>query len=334
MAKVADGVDEASLLSSVPLASSGAPDVVGAFRFLCAPSHISYDDPILHPGKPGANDHLHIFFGNTQANANSTYKTLRTSGDSTCRNMLNRSAYWQPAMLGKNTSGQDVVIVEDYTNFYYKRRPASDPAAEGKPVPIPRGLKFVFGGTGRPARFKCLSADGNHNITNWLPTLQEALSLCSAGQRIDMLQETPECWNGSSLDSSDHRSHMAFLMRDKNTGKEYCPATHPYLIPRLTFQRIFTIRADDVTSTWRLSSDMPGDIPGAMAHADYFMAWNDEVHERLTAACVDKLLNCSSGNLGDGSKMIANKLYTNGMAAPGRRVPVPKRGEVASLLIN
>lgn len=334
MAKVADGLNTSSFLTNISLASSGAPDVVGAFRFLCAPSHISYDDPIVHPSKPGANAHLHIFFGNTETDANSTYQSLRTSGDSTCRNMLNRSAYWQPAMLGKNTSGQDVVIVEDYTNFYYKARPAGDPNAEGRQIAIPRGLQFVFGGMGQPAQFKCITADGNGNVTDWLPTLRDALSLCAVGQKIDVKQTTPECWDGKNLDSPDHRSHMMFLMRDKATGKQFCPSSHPYLMPRLTFQRIFTIRADDVTTTWRLSSDMPGDAPGSMAHADYMMAWNDEVHERWMAACINKLLTCADGNLGDGAKMNANPIYTKGMAATARRVPVPKRGEVTSLLIK
>jgi hypothetical protein len=334
LAAVDDGLVESTYLNTVSLASSAAPDVVGAFRFLCPPSHISYDDPIVHPGQPGANEHLHIFFGNTETNASSTFQSLRTSGDSTCRNILNRSAYWQPAMLGKNTAGQDVVIVEDYTNFYYKRRPASDPAAEGIPVALPRGLKFVFGGMGHPARFKCLTPDGNHNVTDWLPTLQQALSLCAAGQKIDMIQTTPECWDGKSLDSADHRSHLTFVLRDKNSGKEFCPTTHPYLLPRLTFQRIFTIRSDDVTTTWRLSSDMPGDEPGSMAHADYIMAWNDDVHDRWMGACINKLLNCSDGNLGDGAKLVANDLYRNAMASPGRRTPVPKRGEVISLLLR
>jgi hypothetical protein len=332
IAAVADGLDVPSLLSAIPAASSNAPDVVGAFRFLCPPSHISYDDPIVHPGQPGANEHLHIFFGNTGTNANSTYQSLRQSGDSTCRNMLNRSAYWQPAMIGKNTSGQDVVVVEDYTNFYYKRRPEGDPKAEGIPVALPRGLKFVFGGMEHPARFKCMTADGNHNVTNWLPTLQETLAVCGAGQRIDMAQSTPECWDGIHLDTADHRSHLVFLSRDKNTGKEFCPSTHPYLLPRLTFQRIFTIRADDITTTWRLSSDMPGDVPGSMAHADYMMAWNDQTMDRWMSNCINKLLTCSDGNLGDGSRMAANSLYKNGMAQSARRTPVPARGQVISLL--
>ena len=332
LAAVDDGLPLSNYLSTVSLASSNAPDVVGAFRFLCPASHISYDDPIVHPGQPGANEHLHIFFGNTETNASSTYESLRTSGDSTCRNMLNRSAYWQPAMLGKNTAGQDVVIVEDYTNFYYKRRSANDPAAEGIPVALPRGLKFVFGGMERPARFKCIRDDRTES--EWLPTLREALSICPAGKQIDMAQSTPECWDGKNLDSADHRSHLSFLLRDKNSGKEYCPSTHPYLLPRLTFQRIFTIRPDDVTTTWRLSSDMPGDEPGSMAHADYIMAWNDEVHDRWMGSCINKLLTCSDGNLGDGAKLAANDLYRNAMASPGRRAPVPNRGEVLSLLLK
>ena len=334
LSAVADGLDISSMLDeTVPVARSNAPDVVGAFRFLCPPSHISYDDPIVHPGAPGANEHLHIFFGNTKTDADSTYQSLRTSGDGTCRNALNRSAYWQPAMLGKNTAGQDVVVVEEFTDFYYKRRPANDPDAEGIPVPLPRGLRFVFGGIDQPARFKCISADQKHNVTDWLPTLQQALSLCSAGEHLDMAQSTPECWDGKNIDSADHRSHLVFLLRDANTGKEFCPSTHPYLIPRLHFQRFFTIRPDDITSTWHLSSDMPGDTPGSSAHADYIMAWNDKVMDRWMAACINKLLTCSDGNLGDGSKMIPNALYKHAMAAPDRRVPVPRKGEVVSLLL-
>src|SRR5262245_35670801 len=49
---------------------------VGAFRFICNVSHLLPDDPIVYPGRPGAS-HLHVFFGNTMANAYSTYETLR-----------------------------------------------------------------------------------------------------------------------------------------------------------------------------------------------------------------------------------------------------------------
>jgi len=123
--------------------SSGAPDVVGAFRFICTPSHEAKDDPIVFPGQPGRS-HLHQFFGNSLADANSTYRSLRTSGESTCTNALNRSAYWMPAML----NGKGGVVRPDYVSIYYKRRPESDPECQrmGKAcVDLPRGLRFVFG---------------------------------------------------------------------------------------------------------------------------------------------------------------------------------------------
>lgn len=71
-----------------------------------------------------------------------------------------------------------------------------------------------------------------------------------------------------------------------------------------------------------------------MAHADYMMGWNDEAHERWMAACINLLRNCSDGDFGDGAKMIANDLTKNGISAEARRIPVPKRGEVVSLLIS
>jgi hypothetical protein len=40
----------------------------------------------------------------------------------------------------------------------------------------------------------------------------------------------PECWDGKSLDSEDHSSHVRYM---NNNG---CPASHPILLPTLKFQ--------------------------------------------------------------------------------------------------
>ena len=63
---------------------------------MCKPGQILRDDPIVYPGQAGAS-HLHQFWGNLGANANSNYQSLRTTGQSTCDNRgtntpLNRSA--------------------------------------------------------------------------------------------------------------------------------------------------------------------------------------------------------------------------------------------------
>src|SRR6478752_5197313 len=74
------------------------PSRYGTFRIPCAYSHMAYDDPIVFAGSPGAS-HLHVFFGNTSVDANSTQQSL-DAGGSTCRGgTANRSAYWMPAMI-------------------------------------------------------------------------------------------------------------------------------------------------------------------------------------------------------------------------------------------
>ena len=56
---------------------SAKPDVVGAFRFICGAGQILYDDPIVYPGQPGRS-HLHQFYGNTAADAHSTFASIRS----------------------------------------------------------------------------------------------------------------------------------------------------------------------------------------------------------------------------------------------------------------
>lgn len=96
--------------------SKVATDVDAKLRFLCVFSHLSYDDPILFPGIPNAT-HLHLFFGNTLTDYNSTYASLRASGDGTCQGgPLNRTGYWMPAMI--DSSLNKVRIPIDFQWYY------------------------------------------------------------------------------------------------------------------------------------------------------------------------------------------------------------------------
>ena len=332
--QVPSGLPVASLLGPSRIPPSAAPDVVGAFRFLCGPGQLSYDDPIVYPGKPGA-AHLHQFFGNLGANAHSTYDSLRKSGESTCQNALNRSAYWMPAML----DGKGKVVRPDWVSIYYKRRPKSDPfctrAAKGC-VGIPRGLRFVFGwDQHRPTEpqpenaklfnFKCVQGWDPVNAAS--PDMVETMQVCKPGQWLNASISTPECWNGVDLDTSDHRSHLAMMARNVNSGKMSCPATHPYIIPQFTMGVAYSIEAGDTPELWHLSSDhmLPPALrrPGASFHSDYFEAWEDDIRLRWEAACLEKMLNCSDGDLGDGQILSRGKHYPQRQVSP-RLVAVPK----------
>jgi hypothetical protein len=333
--QIASGLQVAGLVEAAAVPPSAAPDVVGAFRFLCSAGQVSYDDPIVYPGQPGK-AHLHQFFGNLEANASSTYDSLRKSGESTCQNELNRSAYWMPAML----DGKGNVVRPDYVSVYYKRRPASDPfcttAAKGC-VQLPRGLRYVFGwDQSRPSEaqpenqelisFKC--------IQDWTPTtasypdMVEVMKACKPGQQLMAQIHSPDCWDGVHLDSPDHRSHVAQMVRDANTGQLSCPATHPYNIAQFTLGVVYSIEAGDDPTLWQLASDhmLPTNLrrPGASFHSDWFGAWEDSILQRWHRGCIDRMLNCSDGDLGDGQGMRRGKYYPVGKANP-RLVPVPRQ---------
>jgi predicted xylan-binding protein with Ca-dependent carbohydrate-binding module/uncharacterized protein DUF1996 len=93
--RISDGVGVDRIQATTEQAFPSS-DGTGDFRTRCTPSHFAFDDPIVYPGQSGQS-HMHVFFGNTGSNANSTSESLRTTGNSTCRGgTINRSSYWVP----------------------------------------------------------------------------------------------------------------------------------------------------------------------------------------------------------------------------------------------
>jgi hypothetical protein len=296
------------------VAPTGRPDEVGAFRFICQPGQVRRDDPIVYPGQPGKS-HLHQFFGNTTANAFSTYGSLRVKGDSTCSNMLNRSAYWIPAML----DGKGKVVRPDYVTIYYKRLPASSPRCQtmGKAcVTLPRGMRYIFGynmATGEAKHFH-FDCNGPTGTPGNYPDIVTAAKNCPVGNRLGAILNGPDCWDGRNLNSTDHRKHVAYAGYGWS-GRYECPATHPYIIPAFTLGAWYEVDENldksgewnPGTSTWSLSSDsmpgMPQMRPGSTLHGDWLGAWDDGVMQMWVENCINKLLSCNGGDLGNGKQL-------------------------------
>ena len=334
--KIATNFDSTTMFADRPLPGDMGSDIVGAFRFICQPSHNLYDDPIVFPGQPGK-AHLHTFYGNTEANANSTYESLRTSGDSTCRNAMNRSAYWMPAML----NGRGGVVMPEYTIVYYKRVPADNERCQREKacIGLPRGLRYVFGNTSQGAvgdnkvSISCSDLDGTSG--NKYDNIPQAAAECEVGGTLYVGIHSPECWNGTDLDSLDHRSHMADSVRNAETNwKKQCPTSHPYLLPKFTLRAKYTIdetldRSGDLSTsrqTWHFSSDrMEGKTPhiaGTTFHGDWFGAWDDEVLEEWVKHCIDGFLSCNDANLGAGRGL---RNLTPKQPTMSGTVPMPAR---------
>lgn len=342
------------LIGGQPIPGSGAPDTVGAFRFICKHTGSRYDDHVAKYQQPGTS-HLHDNTGHRGWNASSNYGNLRVSGGSDCNDVegadrnpvrttwaANRTSYLQPALL----DGKGNVINADLTAFYYKRRPKTDPIVSnpanaqymGQAVPLPNGIKFIF---------------GNHPENSSLPFDNTMFYMCTVNASIsygsnmlgalaackgtsgqfEIRAQAPGCWDGVNLDSADHRSHLAYASYG-GWGYQKCDAGHPYVIPEFTYAAQYTILAtDDITKIHWSSDEMDLTKPqGWSFHIDYGpAAWDPIVLKMWTDNCIDKLLNCSAGDLGNGFRLKGaaqpiyriNGSYVPAWVNPVRLTPVP-----------
>lgn len=155
---------------------------------------------------------------------------------------------------------------------------------------------------------------------------------CPAGNTLMVTLASPDCWDGKTLDSADHRSHVVRQEVNPNDGRSYCPRSHPIVLPQFTVGVAYTVAAGERIQDWYLSSDrMPGmpQMPsGGTFHADWYGAWDDATLRTWTANCIDRLLSCSAGQLGDGTIMRRPAGY--GLVANPRLVPIPARPAAAT----
>lgn len=268
--------------------NNGSPDpgyAESKLRIHCMPSHVSKADPITAPGNPNG-PHVHVFFGNELADENSTYTSLRTTGGSTCAGgPLNRTAYWNPALLEKLASGLIVVRLPDWYSIYY---PAYGVAARN--TRIPRNFNYIFGYDtsdplpGTAAQRAALPAgrafthDTAGGEIHWtceatgkeVPYLKNAAgedmflrndgnasttdAVCPTSSRIQVKASAPRCWDGKNLSSPGGRQHVLYPVRNVNTGQMVCQ-DNAYWLPDFQLTTFFTFTQPQQYMNWWLSSD-------------------------------------------------------------------------------
>lgn len=273
--------------SELPVATGGA------FRIVCAPSHMSNDDPIVYPNQPGAAHH-HTFFGNTSTNYASDVNNMANIGNSTCKGgLMNRSAYWFPSMIDTATNA---AVLPQLAIFYYKK-----PHLVPKTVDIvapPKGLRMIAGNmkavteSQSSALFTCLS---RVPFYGW----KKSIPACNVGETMQEMMVFPSCWDGKNLDSPNHQDHMAYP-KAIYTSANKCPATHPIAIPTISLNLNYKVVAGVDMSKWRLASDNYIGAAGYSAHADWLSGWNPVFMEGIVKNCLNKNMDCHSHLLGDG----------------------------------
>jgi len=242
------------------------------FQANCTVTRHLPDDPIVFPGLPGAS-HMHTFIGNTTTNASSTTGSL-LGGGTTCRAPDDRSGYWWPTMYNGST-----VIASVWPQVVYYKSGILDYAAVR---PFPQGLRFVVGSPtatqqqfqnapGRVEGWECGNSFHNYDFP----------ATCPAGTDLVVRYQAPSCWDGSRLDSPDHKAHMAYPVN------LVCPGTHPVPVPMIEFKIAFPVNGN--MSQVRLASGR-----GYSWHYDFFNAWDSPTLAALVRHCINGGLQCDA----------------------------------------
>jgi len=276
----------------------------GSFRVFCEFSHLAYDDPIVLPNQPGA-AHLHMFFGNTDANAYSTADSLLNSGSSTCNGQeLNRTAYWVPAFIDTNGN----VPIPNDALIYYKAYYGPD-SSPGLTQVYPQGMRLISGMAMATAPqpghdgfrelfFRCYKpGTGGSNPIN---TKSVTIPDCGSDRYLEMNVKFQTCWN--EQDPSNYRNNAAYSDVWPTSGS--CPASHPYKLPQMEYRIFF--HNHEGSENWILSSDVNMrdqttiNGHGYSLHGDWFGGWNREVNQRWIDNCVNIVdTDCDEGLLAD-----------------------------------
>lgn len=266
--------------SAAPAAPGAGPEGTrpgraerGVFATLCRFSHEAADDPIVVPGQAGKS-HLHTFFGNRTTGAASTYESLR-AGATTCRTQEDASGYWVPALFRNGAE------VRPLSMKVYYRTGRHEPETVKA---FPPGFRVVAGDAtttsaqGLATTFwRCRGLRGPEAGPGFGPT--EAPPTCPAENPLTLHVRFPECWDGVSLDSPDHKSHMAY-------GRfGACPASHPVALPSLTLIAHYPIVGEPGAITLASGSAYSG-------HADFFNAWDQAFLQRAVTECLNAGVQC------------------------------------------
>jgi hypothetical protein len=267
-------------------AANGASRASGARFFIstCAFSHEAPDDPIVFPDHPNFS-HLHTFVGNVSTNAFSTLASLRKAGTS-CNRTADTASYWAPTLYVDGAP-----LAPDSATIYYRRLTIA-------PVkPFPPGLRMVAGNShavtpqstsitywscsDRKQSFygPMVRSQAVQHAAGSPELYSSGIPHCTPDSELRYEVNFPDCWNGTSLDSPDHKRHMAY----SSSGR--CPASNPVPVPAISL--VYTYPPGSYSSDAFLSSG--GQHSG---HADFINSWKQSALRSLVENCLDANRGC------------------------------------------
>ncbi|MER5915095.1 DUF1996 domain-containing protein [Streptomyces sp. NPDC001982] len=218
----------------------------GSFTTRCgvnANKNHNTDNVIVAPGVTNGAHHLHDYVGNQKVNAFSSNDTFLQGGTS-CQNKNDLSAYYWPVVrvqdgtqdFDQNADGGGKegnvgrIAVPSQAQIKYVGSPTS------KVVAMPQFLRiitgdakaFVNGTANANAHWSCTGFENKVQLTDKYP-------ICPRGSQMVRSFAFQSCWDGTNIDSANHRTHVAFADAGGNCQNGF------KAIPQLTMRLVYNV---------------------------------------------------------------------------------------------
>ncbi|KAJ7650806.1 WSC domain-containing protein [Roridomyces roridus] len=242
-------------------------------------------DPIVNPG--GVSGHTHTIFGGSNFRATTNTSFLRQSECTSSPINEDKSAYWAPTLYFQWKNGSFTSVSGNPVMYYL----FSD--TPGTTTPFPDDFRMISGTptlrsynassyAQQAVTFLCLDFNGVTTKSNELPSTN-----CPSGIRAQI--NFPSCWDGKNTDSSDHKSHVAYLSGGPDSGTCSDPK-YPVTLPRVFMEMYLDTATLYGQRDQAMNPDQPfvyamGDPTGYGYHADFLMGWESGVLQKVVDGC-------------------------------------------------
>jgi hypothetical protein len=289
-----NGTDYVDIAAVPPAAAAPEPvagAATGSFTENCGTdangAHRNADNVIAAPGQAGGAHHTHDYAGNLSTTALSTDASLAAAG-TTCPDD-DRSTYYWPVLRLLGQQGDDVhavgggadgnlgrVITASSAVIRYVGNPVSNV------VPMPEFLRIAVGDPKAVTDGNIDIAQPKWSCTGYANRVTRDYPLCPEGSDVLRIYDFPNCWNGTSLDSPTHTTHVLAA-----ASNGVCPhGTFP--VPQLTITLTYHVPAGTMFAIDSFPEDHRSPITD---HADFIDVMPDQLQAKIVS-CVNSGQQC------------------------------------------
>ncbi|MFD9318496.1 DUF1996 domain-containing protein [Streptomyces sp. NPDC060053] len=264
------------------------------------------DNVIVAPGVTNGAHHFHDYVGNQSNDAFASDDDLANAGTS-CADQGDKSTYYWPVLrLQNGNQEQDA------------QKPGGGIEGNAGEIVTPKEVTLTFVGnprekvTAMPRLLRVITGDakafvnGTANANaSWSCTgfedrqLKDKYPLCPSGSDVVRSFRFQSCWDGSNIDSANHRTHVAFAAADGTCPNGFKAV--PQLVQRIVYDVDAPSLQDGGKTTPLFAVDsFPEQLHKPVTdHGDFINVF-DEGLMREMVDCINDGRTCGAGTGGGG----------------------------------